>query len=119
MMRFIFRLTVGLAYLALVVGSEAGTVSLATAGARGFLSANAKSETFGQAELFTAFALPWRCGSDTGWHVQTRLDLSARALHGRSEGAFIGTVGPDFVVRRDRFLVPLEFGASLTILSRA
>ena len=119
MMRFIFRLSAGLACLALVPGSEAETVSLATAGARGMTSANLKSQSFEQAELFAGFDLPWRCGSNIGWHVQTRLDLSAGALHGRTEEAFIGTAGPDFVVRRDRFPVNLEFGVSPTILSRA
>lgn len=119
MTRFIVRLSVGIAGLALVAGSEAGTVSLATVGTGFFLRANAKSETFGQAELFAGFDLPWRCESDTGWHVQTRLDLSAGALHGHSENAFVGTVGPDFVVRHDRFPVNLEFGVSPTILSRA
>jgi hypothetical protein len=119
MMRFFFTLSVGFACLARVAGGEAETVSLAAVGARGLASANAKSQSFKQAELFAGLDLPWRCGSDDGCHVQTRLDLSAGALQGRSEIAFVGSAGPDFLVRHGRFPVNFEFGVSPTILSRA
>ena len=118
MMRFIFNFSVSLVSLALAAEGMAGTFSLATAGARGLGRANPKSQTFEQAELFAGFDLPWRLGSASGWHLQTRLDLSAGALHGRSDDAFIGSVGPDFVVRHGGFPVHLWFGVSPTILSR-
>lgn len=109
----------GLVCLALTAQCETGKFSLATLGARGMFSANAKSETFEQAELFAGFDLPWRWGSKDAWNLQTRLDLSAGALNGRSDDAFIGTLGPDFVVRHDRFPLNLEGGVSPTYMSRS
>lgn len=91
---------------------------MAAAGARGLFAANPKSHTFEQAELFADMNLPWRWGSDPGWQLQTRLDLSAGVLHGRSDNGFIGTVGPDFVVRHGSFPANLELGVSPTLLSR-
>ena len=118
MSRFMLRTGAGLLILASVCGSQAQTFSLAAAGLRGALSANSKSQTFEQAEAFGIFNLPWRCDFLDRWHLQTGLDLAAGLLRGRSDNAFIGSVGPDFVIRRDRIPLNLEFGVSPTILSR-
>jgi hypothetical protein len=118
MMRLLFSLGAGFVYLALTAGSEVETFSLATAGVRALFAANPKSQTFEQDELFAGPDLPWRWGSDSSWHLQTRLDLSAGALHGHSDTGFIGSVGTDFGLRHGRFPVNLELGVSPTLLSR-
>ena len=117
MTRSVLSLCAGLAFLVLATGSEAETFSLATAGLRGAMCANPKSQTFEQAEIFGTFNLAWRWNWGSGWHVQTRLDAAGGALHGHSDDAFIGSAGPDFVLGHERVPLNLEFGVSPTLLS--
>jgi lipid A 3-O-deacylase len=119
MMRCIFNLSSGFVFLALAAGVEAQTFSLATAGLRGAVSANPKSQTFEQAEAFVAFNLPWRWDWSCGWHLQMFFDASAGVLHGRSDEAFIGTAGPNLVFRPDRLPFSLELGVSPTLMTRS
>jgi hypothetical protein len=73
---------------------------------------------FSQAEGFANWNAPWRWDYDCGWHIQTRLDLTAGWLSGRGDDAFIGTIGPTFDLGRDHFPLSLALGISPTIVSR-
>jgi len=111
-------------WLILALGAVASQWSWAEGaewGAAGFrtgFSATSRQDHFSQHELYGTHNLPWRWQSDSGWHLQTRLDLSAGVIHGRGEEGFIGTLGPTLVLGKGDFPLTLEVGSSATILSK-
>lgn len=118
-MHAICHLSVSCALLAFATGSTAGTLSPDTAGVRGALSANNKSRTFEQAEAFATLKLPWHLLEERTWHLNSSLEISAGSLHGRTDTAFIGSVGPTFTLSRDHCPFSLGFGISPTLMSQA
>lgn len=108
----------GLLLLSAVLQATADGFSLESAGTRGGISKRKNGERFSQFEGFVNWNTPWRWDYDCGWHIQTRLDLTAGWLSGRGDDAFVGTMGPTFELGRDRFPLVLEAGSSPTFLSR-
>ena len=88
------------------------------AGVRTGFSATSRNDSFWQGEAFATHNLRWRWESDSGWFLQTRLDLSAGVLHGSGEEGFVGTLGPSLVLGKGDFPLTLEVGSSPTILSK-
>jgi len=105
-------------WLAGTLLAQAEGFRLESTGTRGGFSKRKNDERFCQVEGFVNWNAPWRWDYDCGWHIQTRLDLTAGWISGRGDDAFIGTVGPTFELGRDGFPLVLELGCSPGILSR-
>ena len=111
-------------WLVLVLGAAVSQQSWAedaewgAAGLRTGFSATSWKDNFWQGEAFATHNLRWRWHSDSGWHLQTRLDLSAGALRQRGDEGFVGTLGPTLVLGKGDFPLTFEAGSSPTILSR-
>lgn len=88
------------------------------AGVRTGFSATSQDDRFWQYEAFATRNLPWRWQPDSGWCLQTRLDLSAGLLRGRGEDGFVGTLGPTLILGKGDFPLTFEVGSSLTLLSK-
>lgn len=104
-----------------VIGSQWSFAEDTGWGAAGFrtgFSATSRNDNFWQYEAFATHNLRWRWQSDSGWYLQTRLDLSAGALYGRGQTGFVGTVGPSLVFGKGDFPLTFEVGSSPTLLSR-
>ena len=93
-------------------------LSLESTGVRGAFSNPAKHARYYQVEGYLNSNLPWRWDYESGWHIQTRVDLTAGWMNGRGEDAFVGTVGPSFELSWDKIPLTLDVGSSPTILSR-
>jgi lipid A 3-O-deacylase PagL len=111
-------------WLVLALGAAASQWSCAedvewgAAGLRTGFSATSWNNNFWQREAFATHNLHWRWHSDSGWHLQTRLDLSAGALRRRGDEGFVGTLGPTLVLGKGDFPLTFEAGFSPTILSK-
>jgi hypothetical protein len=105
-------------WLAGVLLARADGFQLESGGMRGGVSKRKHGETFSQVEGFVNWNAPWRWDYDSGWHLQTRLDLTAGWLSGRGDDGFIGTIGPTLELGRKHFPLTLAVGSSPTILSR-
>ncbi len=88
------------------------------AGVRTGFSATSRDDRFWQYEAFATRNLPWRWQFGSGWYLQTRLELSAGALHGHEQEGFVGTLGPTLALGKSDFPLTLEVGSSPTILTR-
>lgn len=91
---------------------------LESAGVRYGISDGTQGDHFQQTEAFVAWELPWRLKADSGWYLSTRLDVSAGALTLNSDTAFIATLGPAFLIGKEKFPVALDLGSSPTYLTR-
>lgn len=107
-----------LLWLAGTLQAQADGFKLESAGTRGGVSKRKEAERFHQVEAFVNWDAPWRWDYDSGWYIQTRLDVTAGWLNGRGDDAFVGTFGPTFELGRNNFPLVLEAGSSPTILSR-
>lgn len=99
------------------IACRSGAQDFLSVGARGGVSFNGNKDRFRQAEIFTDFDIPWKWNFYSDWQFQPRFDLSAGWLEGENTGAFIGTTGPELVLRKGTFPLTLEGGCSPTILS--
>ena len=109
---------ISLLWLSGALLAQAEGFQLESAGIRGGTSKRKHGEQFHQVEGFVNWNAPWRWEYDCGWHIQTRLDVTAGWINGRGDDSFIGTIGPTFEFGRARFPLVLELGCSPTILSR-
>ncbi len=89
-----------------------------SAGVRAGFSATSRNDNFWLSEAFATHNLRWRWEWASGWFVQTRLDLSAGAIHGSGEEGFVGTLGPSLVLGKGDFPLTFAAGSSPTILSK-
>lgn len=121
-MRFLWFVLVLGGLFASCGGLDAEGMKWDSVGIRGAVSATSLDDPFLELELVGGLTLgsrkPWRLEADSGWFVQSRLDLSAGSLSGRSEDGFVGTIGPAFTLGNKSFPVFLDLGSSPTILSR-
>ena len=106
-------------WIAVGVHSHAEGLHLESAGVRsGFSGTGDTAPRFYQVEGFLNWNLPWRWEWESGWHLQSRLDLTGGWINGRGEDAVIGTVGPSFELSWDRAPLVLDAGFSPTVLGR-
>src|ERR1041384_7387353 len=99
--------------------SQAQGFRLESAGARGGASlSEGAGRNFHQAEAFVNWNLPWRWVLGANWWLQSRLDASAGWLGSSFNDAFIGTVGPSLLLRRERFPLSDSLGFSPTLLGQ-
>lgn len=101
-----------------VVQIQAEVLRLESAGARGGTSDVGDRARFYQAENYVNWNLPWRWDWKSGWHLQTRLDLTAGWINGRGEDAVVGTLGPSLELSWDQIPLTLDAGSRPTLLSR-
>ncbi|HVV00555.1 MAG TPA: acyloxyacyl hydrolase [Verrucomicrobiae bacterium] len=86
-------------------------------GVRGGYDAERTSDHLSQTDVFGNWDLPWSLGQQDVWRLQTRLEASAGWLGKRSHNAFIGTIGPGFIISFHNFPLSIEGGVSATALS--
>jgi outer membrane receptor protein involved in Fe transport len=108
---------VAVGLLAGAVASRAGGFSMESVGVRGGFQADHSLRDFNQVGVFGNLNLPWDWDVGKEWHLQSRLDLSLGWLGGRSDRAFIGTLGPSLILSRARLPLSFDAGVSPTILS--
>src|SRR5213075_376036 len=79
--------------------------------------ANNQARGLQEAEVFANYYLPylWEFGR---LEVQSRLDATVGWIGGHSKNAFMGTLGPSLQFRWRKVPLELDFGSSLTLLSR-
>jgi hypothetical protein len=70
-----------------------------------------------QGEVFANWNIPLKTESESGWYLQTKLNLSAGALGGYGQEAVVGTLGPGLALGRHGFPLWLEGGAGPTLIS--
>jgi hypothetical protein len=87
-------------------------------GARGGVSLDGGANRFRQVESFADLDLPWRWNFYSDWSFQPGFDFAAGWLAGDHAEAFIGSLGPELTLRKGKFPIALEGGASPTFLSR-
>jgi hypothetical protein len=104
--------------LMMAASSLGAGIHLESSGLRGGFSAKGSKLSFYQTEAFVDWNLPWRCESDSGFRLQTKLDASAGWMNGRGDHAFVGTLGPMVSLGWKGFPLRLDLGSSPTILSR-
>jgi lipid A 3-O-deacylase len=102
----------------LLCAGRANAQDFLTLGARGGLSFNDQSHRFQQAEAFAQFDLPWQWNFCSDWVLNPRIDVSGGYLNSQDTTAFVGTAGPLLELRKGKFPLALEVGASPTILSK-
>ena len=102
----------------LLCAGRANAQDFLTLGARGGLSFNDQSHRFQQAEAFAQFDLPWQWKFCSDWVLNPRIDVSGGYLNSQGTTAFVGTVGPLLELRKGKFPLALDVGASPTILSK-
>lgn len=112
------RLLFALLWLAGALHTQAEEFRLESAGTRGGVSKRKHGEMFSQFEGFVNWNTPCRWDYDCGWHIQTRLDLTAGWISGRGDDGFVGSIGPTFELGRDSFPLVFEAGSSPTVLDR-
>ena len=106
-------------------GAETGRLAPPawTSGVRAGFSASSFDDPFVQGEAWVSRTfprhLPWFYEADSGWYVQTRLELTSGWLHGQHKEGWVGTLGPGLEIGRRDFPLKLEIGSSPTGLSRA
>jgi hypothetical protein len=86
-------------------------------GVRGGFQSDKSNRAFNQVEAFGNLNMPWGWDLGRGWHLQSRLDLSASWLGGRGDSSFIGTLGPSLALSQGRLPLSLDVGISPTILN--
>jgi hypothetical protein len=86
-------------------------------GVRYGLPANNIAHGLQQVEIFSNYDLPWLWFMGNGLEVQSRLDTSGGWIGGHGENAFVGTLGPSLLFRRQHVPLDLDFGSSATMLS--
>ena len=104
--------------LAGAVRSDAESLSLESSGVRGLFSNPRKFARYYEVEGYLNCNLPWRWDYESGWHIQTRVDLTAGWINGRGDDACFGTLGPSFELSWDKCPVTFDVGSSPTVLSR-
>ena len=87
-------------------------------GLRGGTSLDDCAGYFRQTEVFSGIDLPWQWEPGFNWSLTPRIEASAGWLSGGSKDGFIGTLGPAMELRKGRFPLTLEGGASPTFISR-
>ena len=87
-------------------------------GVRGGATFEGDPGDFQQVDVFAARDLPWSWGSDDGWNLKPRWEVSGGWLHGAGRAGFVGTTGPVLELGEKKFPVTLEGGISLSALSR-
>ena len=92
-------------------------LTLESAGVRLGASANHSGSDFKQVEAFLNLNLPWHWPVGKGWLIQSRLDTSAGWL-GDGENGGVFTIGPSFLLKRERFPVYFDLGLSPTGLTQ-
>jgi len=109
----------------MVLGFAAGVegraegIHLESTGVRGGLSGvGDTAPRFYQIESFLNWNLPWRWEWESGWQLQSRLDLTGGWINGRGEDAVIATVGPTFSLSWRGLPLVLDAGSSPTVLGR-
>ena len=75
------------------------------------------TSVFMQVEAFADWNLPLRTESDSGWFLQTKLNLTVGGLSGNGVDAVTGTLGPALSFGKRRFPLSLEGGISPTLIS--
>jgi hypothetical protein len=80
--------------------------------------ASSRTHEFRQAEAFFNWNLPWQWRFAENWSVQPQAALTLGWLQQRHSGGFVGSLGPDFVLRRNNFPITLVAGAAFTALGR-
>lgn len=90
-----------------------------SAGARVGFSFSDTAHNFHQAEAFGNWNLPWNWNLGSRWHAQGQAAFSVGWLADHGEDAFITTLGPALVLRREHLPLSLAGGSSPTLLSRA
>lgn len=116
--RFISCLLAGLSFMAstaLVSAEETNRFSL---GARSGFSSTDFGDPFWQTESFMTYDLaqPWSLYSK--WTLTPRLEGTLGDLSRNGENGFIGTLGPELVLRFGQFPVVLDTGIRLTLIGR-
>jgi lipid A 3-O-deacylase len=91
---------------------------LESVGVRGGFSREDTSRDFYQAEVFGNWRLPWSLDLGKQWSLGTRLDLTTGWLTDDGKDAALGSLGPSFVLERERLPLSLDVGASPTLISR-
>ncbi len=111
-------LLVGLSLLIAMVSGSAQTTNRYTVGLRAGASSSDYSHPFVQTEVFAIRSLPWNWNLGSDWLIKSRAEVTAGALHGHGETGFVGTVGPELVIKYDPFPIALEVGVRATVLSQ-
>src|SRR3954471_11970672 len=94
--------------------SETNYLSL---GVRSGFSQSGKKQTFYQTEAFSAW-VPTRWRPGTNWTISPRVELTAGYLLNHGEDGFVGTVGPEMVVKYNPARMAVNMGVRATMLSR-
>lgn len=84
----------------------------------GFSFAEDRPHEFQQPEAFFNWNIPWQWHFTTNWSVEPQATVSAGWLQQHNTGGFVGSLGPDLVIRRKNFPVTLVGGAGFTFLGR-
>jgi hypothetical protein len=119
----LFRSGYSLGLVAFVLMAAVGTARAQyfpeSVGARGgFSSGGTGTAQFLQGEAFADWNIPLRTESDSGWFLQTKVDLSAGYFSGKGSHAFVGTGGPAVAFGKRGLPLSLEGGISPTFLSQ-
>jgi hypothetical protein len=93
--------------------------SVESIGLQGGFSANEGREEFHRAEGGLNINLPLCVSLGTNWRLQGRMDFSAGWLGDSSLHAFLGSLGPGILVRRNSFRLSFEAGCRPTYISRS
>jgi hypothetical protein len=85
----------------------------------GFSYSADRPHEFREVEIFGNWNLPWHWQFGTNWSVDPQATVAVGWLQQRHGGGFVGSLGPDFVLRRRNFPVTLIAGVGFTALGRS
>ena len=88
------------------------------AGIRVGFQDGSRNEYFRQYDAFAVYGLPWEWRNDSGWGAATNLEISAGALQGGDEIAFLAAVGPRVSINKHGKGLALDLGISIDIIDR-
>ena len=83
----------------------------------GYSFGGSHTPEFVQAEGFIDWNLPWKTESESGWFLQTKLNLSAGCMRAYGIDAFEGTLGPAVALGHRHFPLSLEGGVGPAYIS--
>jgi hypothetical protein len=87
-------------------------------GIRTGFQADTRHEYFRQHEAYAVYGLPWEWRTSSGWGLAPQANVSAGALQGDKETAFIGSVGTGIAFNKPDNGISMDLGINADLLDR-
>jgi len=83
------------------------------------ISATATDHYFHEYAAAAVYQFPFELRSNSGWGMNTLLDMQAGNLRGEGDSGFIGSAGPSFSFNKKGFPLEMDLGTSVAFLSHS